>query len=245
MGTCPGCKRFVTCHETAGEPDARTCSRCGHKWINRPFDIPTPAVTEAPPPKPAGLSALAAIVPWWLRNLDGSFTPVQPAAETRSAEDYEEAAWDQAFRDEVGPIMAAKNAKWEAYGRGEHVPGARPLLGASFSGGSTVQTNGEDMYISNVNQYAPPGGKLLRSDVEADGTIRHTFAKADGEEVSCAIMAPHSPERERECLEAFRDKYAAASTLGEELAGLAADIAAQPGLVEGLLADPEDDIPEG
>jgi hypothetical protein len=71
-------------------------------------------------------------VPWWLRGLTPSPEPLPvatPAAETRSAEDYEEAAWNEAFQDEIGPIMVAKNAKWSAYGRGEHVSGAKPLLG--------------------------------------------------------------------------------------------------------------------
>ncbi|HYC48036.1 MAG TPA: hypothetical protein VED01_21395 [Burkholderiales bacterium] len=57
-----------------------------------------------------------------------------PAAVVCRADDYEQRGWDQAFEEELGPTLAAMNAKWEAYGRGEAVPGARPILGASFRG---------------------------------------------------------------------------------------------------------------
>jgi hypothetical protein len=60
---------------------------------------------------------------------------IAPAAEVRSIEEYQApVSWDQLFDEMIAPAVAAKNAKWEAYGRGEAVPGARPILGATFTG---------------------------------------------------------------------------------------------------------------
>lgn len=210
---------------------------------------------------------------WWLTGLRPEPTsqqPLEPPAEERLAEDYEEAAWDEAFREEMAPVMAAKNAKWAAFGRGEKVPGApsivrgqtpegkpyeivreatleqmqaraRELVAASehetfgrYTGGAAharkmlglaSATEGTETMtmLNDVNKYAPPGGKLLRSDTEADG-IRHTFSTAEGTEVVCEVkpvLGVLNADTERAQLAAFQALHAE-----------------RP-------ADPEDDIPEG
>ena len=64
---------------------------------------------------------------------------------------------------------------------------------------------GKVMHIHNVADYAPKGGKLLRTDYEA-GATRHVFADAEGAELVCEVEAS-SADEERAALEAFKAKH--------------------------------------
>lgn len=306
------------------DPETRQCPACGAHLFGRCLEDTLAAKRErtrleSPEREPKTelekLVARARGIAWWARSLaQQSPAPavMTPAAETRSAEDYEEAAWSEAFREEMEAVRKAKNEKWRLWAGlpatqpytcpGCHrdvqcftppgvtqrkcmvcghvwedtspqpapvVPDTRPmpppgrfmgmgdldaeereaLHGArrhvTLTDADEPRELGEtSMYVNDVNKYAPPGGKLLKSDVEADGTIRHTFSTGDGLEVSCAIMAPHTADKERECLESFKAEWTPLESTPVDLASTGVRLGEEGAEVVAGDVEPGDDEPE-